>query len=74
MAATGVIHKRPRIVSGFGRERVDDVAAHEAQVSKDEDHRARQRYEEGKRGRVRDFDDNDLDRSEGRAWHSGKRT
>ena len=66
-------HKRPRIVSGFGRERVDDVAAHEERLSKEMSQRARHRYEEGKRGRMRDWHDNDLDRSEGGAWHSGKR-
>ena len=68
-----MVHKRPRIVTGFGRERVDDVSAHEARISRDENQRAKQRYEGGLRGRMRDWDDNDLDRSEGGAWHAGKR-
>ena len=73
LPASDMVNKRPRIVTGFGRERVDDVAAHEALVSKNENRRAKQRYEEGKRGRMRDWDDNDLDRSEGGAWRAGKR-
>ena len=71
--ASGMVHKRPRIVTGFGRERVDDVSAHEARISRDENQRAKQRYEGGLRGRMRDWDGNDLDRSEGGAWHAGKR-
>ena len=66
-------HRRPRIVTGFGRERVEDVVAHTARLSKEEDQRARQRYEEGQRGRMRDWNDNDLDRSGGTAWHAGTR-
>ena len=66
-------HRRPRIVTGFGRERVEDVVAHAARLSKEEDQRARQRYEEGQRGRMRDWNDNDLDRSGGTAWHAGRR-
>ena len=73
LPASGMVHKRPRIVTGFGRERVDDVSAHEARVSRDENRRARQRCEEGQRGRMRDWGDNDLDRCEGGAWHAGKR-
>ena len=73
MQAPSVGHKRPRIVTGFGRERVEDVAAHEARLSKEEDRRAKQRYEQGERGRMRDWKDNDLDRSTGGAWHAGKR-
>ena len=65
--------RRARIVSGFGRERVEDVAAHAARLSKEEDRRAKQRYEKGERGRMRDWNDNDLDRSGGGAWHAGKR-
>ena len=65
--------ERPRIVCGFGRERVDDVAAHAARLSKEEDRRAKQRYEEGLRGRMRDWNDNDLDRSGGSAWYAGRR-
>ena len=60
-------------MSGFGRERVEDVAADEARRSKEEDRRAKERYEGGTRGRMRDWDDNDLDRSAGGAWHVGKR-
>ena len=60
-------------MSGFGRERVDDVVAHAARLSKEENHRAKRRYEEGERGRMRDWNDNDLDRSGGSAWHAGKR-
>ena len=73
MPAPSVGHKRPRIVTGFSRERVEDVVAHVARLSKEEDRRAKQRYAEGERGRMRDWDDNDLDRSGGGAWHAGKR-
>ena len=52
---------------------MDDVAAHAARLSKEENRRAKQRYMEGERGRMRDWNDNDLDRSGGSAWHAGKR-
>ena len=64
---------RPRIVTGFGEERVDDVAADEALRLEAGVRRAARRRDEGERGRVRDWDDNDLDRSTGAAWHAGRR-
>ena len=66
-------HKRPRIVTGFGSERVEDVAADEAKRVEAGARRGTQRRESGDRGRMRDINDNDLDRSAGAAWHAGKR-
>ena len=62
----------PRIVTGFGVERVEDVATHERVSLRNAVNQARQRREEGSRGRVRDFHDNDLDRSRGGPWQLGK--
>ena len=66
-------HSRPRIVTGFGAERVEDVAAHEARRVDEGVRRAEHRRAEFERGRMRGLDDNDLDRSTGSAWHAGRR-
>jgi hypothetical protein len=64
--------RRARIVSGFGAERVEDVAADEARRIAEGAMRGELRREEGTRGRMRDFDNQDLDRSAGGAWHLGR--
>ena len=67
------IPSRPRIVTGFGAERIDDVASDEQRRLREGARRGTRRRETGERGRMRDFDDNDLDRAAGGAWHAGKR-
>ena len=63
----------PRIVSGFGRERVDDgvsqeqLREHEAMV------RAARRSAEGTRGRMTGYSGEDLDRAAGGPWQAGRR-
>ena len=61
-----------RIVSGFGAERVDDVAADLRRSEADGAQRARQRREEGTRGRMTDASGRNLDRGSGGAWHTGR--
>ena len=63
----------PRIVMGFGDERIDDVRAYEANMEADALDRHEHRVNEGDRGRMRDADGRDLDRSAGGAWHAGRR-
>ena len=63
-----------RIVSGFGTERVDDVAADERQRSAAGAQRGDWRREMGERGRMTDLSGVDLDRSAGGAWHAGRRS
>ena len=63
----------PRVVSGFGDERVEDVAAAETQRISEGARRGAYRRDEGLRGRMRDMADRDLDRSAGGAWGAGKR-
>jgi hypothetical protein len=70
--APAVRANRALIVHGFGSERVDDVAADEAQRIADGLARGRRRVEDGTRGRARDFQNNDLDRGAGGAWHLGR--
>ena len=65
--------RRQGVVSGFGAERTDDALGDQAQRDKDAMSRARTRRDEGVRGRVRDFQGNDLDRSAGGAWSLGRR-
>ena len=64
----------PRIVMGFGNERIDDVRAYDANVEADALDRHAHRVNQGDRGRMRDADNRDLDRSAGGAWHSGRRS
>ena len=66
--------RKPRIVTGFGPARVDDVAADEQRRLKEGARRGSQRRETGERGRMRDLHDNDLDRAGGSAWHAGKKS
>ena len=63
----------PRIVMGFGDERIDDVRAHDATMEADALDRHEHRVNEGDRGRMRDADGRDLDRGAGGAWHAGRR-
>ena len=65
--------RRQGVVSGFGAERTDDALGDQAQRDRDAMSRARTRRDEGVRGRVRDFQGNDLDRSAGGAWSLGRR-
>ena len=64
---------RSRIVSGFGDERVDDVAADEVSRIAAGARRGGERRNEGTRGRMTDFSGADLDRGAGGAWHAGRR-
>jgi len=54
----------PRIVTGFGAERIDDVRVHEDEMDANALERHDVRVNEGGRGRMRDAEDRDLDRSE----------
>ena len=65
--------RRPRIVTGFGAERVEDVAADEARRWQEGAQRGSRRRDAGERGRAVDFHGNELDRSAGGAWHAGRR-
>ena len=62
-----------RIVSGFGAERVVDVAADERRRIAEGARRGDERRETGARGRMTDGTGADLDRSAGGAWHAGRR-
>ena len=64
--ATGVV------VSGFGDERCADVDAQRQQLDQQALRRASARRDSGQRGRARDVQDRDLDRSSGGAWHAGR--
>ena len=62
-----------RIVSGFGKERVEDVGALEARREEEEAlARHRLRAREGARGRAVDFHGQDLDRGAGGAFSLGR--
>ena len=61
-----------RVVSGFGDERVDDVAAHEARMEAGAFVRAAWRSAEGTRGRMRGYG-GDVDCAAGGAWKAGCR-
>ena len=62
-----------RVVSGFGDERVDDVAAHEERMDAGAIVRAARRRAEGTRGRMTGFSGEDLDRAAGGPWQAGRR-
>ena len=64
---------RPRVVTGFGMERVDDVLEDERRRISEGAERGDRRREAGDRGRMRDLHGGDLDRSAGGAWHAGRR-
>ena len=63
----------PRIVSGFGRERVDDVVSQEQLREHEAMVRASRRSAEGTRGRMTGFSGEDLDRAAGGPWQAGRR-
>jgi len=71
--STAASSSTARVVSGFGSERREDVVADRQQLEADMVERARHRREQGMRGRVRDFQGRDVDRSGGGAWHAGRR-
>jgi hypothetical protein len=54
----------PRIVMGFGAGRIDDLRAYDAEMEANALERHAARANEGGRGRMRDSEDRDLDRSE----------
>ena len=58
---------------GFGNERIDDVRAYDANMEADALDRHEHRVNQCDRGRMRDADNRDLDRSAGGAWHAGRR-
>ena len=60
--------RRPRVVSGFGAERSDDVVGDQERLDAEANARARDRRDEGTRGSLRDAHGNDLSRSAGGAW------
>ena len=62
-----------RIVSGFGDERVDDVAAHERRRMAEGALRGDYRRNEYSRGQMITYGGEELDRSKGGAWHIGRR-
>ena len=62
-----------RIVSGFGSERIDDVAGDVQRRIEEGARRGTERRNAGERGRMTGFDGQDLDRSAGGAWHAGRR-
>ena len=64
---------RSRIVTGFGHERVDDLAADEARQIAEGARRGDARRNEGTRGRMTDFTGDDLDRGAGGAFRLGRR-
>ena len=64
---------RRGVASGFGAERTEDALGDVRRAEQRACHRAAQRREGGKRGRMRDFNNQDLGRSAGGAWHMGKR-
>ena len=62
-----------RIVSGFGAERVEDVAADQRRRIAEGAQRGDERRVTGARGRMTDHTGADLDRGAGGAWHAGRR-
>ena len=66
-------HSGGRIVTGFGLARIDDVVADEQRRVNEGARRGDQRREAGTRGRMTTYSGEDLDRSAGGAWRSGRR-
>ena len=73
MASASSTQRRPVIVTGFGAERIADVASDETRRIAEGARRGTLRRETGERGRMRDMQDRDLDRGAGGAWHAGRR-
>ena len=63
----------PRIVTGFGPERVDDVAADERRRVAEGVRRGVARRDEGTQGRMTSFGGEDLDRGAGGPWQARRR-
>ena len=63
----------PRIVTGVGLERVENVPADERRRNSEGARRGRRRSDEGTRGMMVGFEGQQLDRSAGVAWHVGRR-
>ena len=63
---------RRGVVSGFGAERTTDALGDMERRDVEANLRARQRRDQGERGRVRDLEGNDIDRSSGGAWSLGR--
>ena len=63
---------RRGVVSGFGAERTTDALGDAERRDVEANSRAKQRRDQGERGRVRDFEGNDIDRSSGGAWSLGR--
>ena len=61
------------VVSGFGSQRTEDALGDQERRDREGMTRARGRREDALRGRARDFEGNDLDRSTGSAWSMGRR-
>ena len=61
-----------RVVTGFGPERIGDLAVYQRDRAEGDARRASQRVSDGSRGRAVDLQGNDLDMSAGSAWHLGK--
>lgn len=71
--AVPVVANAARIVTGFGSERIEDVAADERRRVAEGAQRGDRRRETGTRGRMTTSGGEDLDRSAGGAWHAGRR-
>ena len=67
-----VSQARRGVVSGFGAERTTDALGDVERRDVEANLRARQRRDQGERGRVRDLEGNDIDRSSGGAWSLGR--
>ena len=65
--------RRSGVVSGFGSERTEDALGDQERRDREAITRARLRRDDAVRGRARDFQGNDLDRSIGGAWSLGRR-
>ena len=65
--------RRGGVVSGFGSERTEDALGDQERRDREAITRARLRRDDAVRGRARDFQGNDLDRSTGGAWSLGRR-
>ena len=63
---------RRGVVSGFGAERTTDALGDMERRDAEANLRARQRRDQGERGRVRDLEGNEIDRSSGGAWSLGR--
>jgi hypothetical protein len=65
--------RRPRIVTGFGAERIDDVAEDERRRVVEGARRGSRQVADGSRGSLMTFGGEELDRSAGGPWQAGRR-